>query len=820
MKKIILLATYLLMLLALKAQPSAGNTIKGMVVDSVSKLPLEYATITIFAKGSKKPLSGTVTDKAGKFSLKEIKDGIYTIEFEFIGYQSFSMDDVLLNTGNAVLTIKDVSLLQQKNSLQNVTVVAQNKLIENKIDKMVFNAEKDITSQSGVATDVLKKIPQVSVDVDGNVQLSGSGGVRFLINGKPSTAFGSSITDVLQSIPASQIKSVEVITNPGAKYDAAGLGGIINIILKTNKAKGYNGNISLTAGTRNENGSVNLNARNNNFGANFFLSANKRLKSNVNSLSERFTTNGTGTDYLRQEGVAEFERHGVQTGAGFDWTIKEKNSITGAVSFNNFGNYGNGYSNQLLQQDRGSSTNPLLTLINNDNRFNFTNRDISLNYKRTFAKEDQELELSVNTSFGNGKNNSSNEQLYIPGQEVFYGTKSQNPGKSTETQLALDYTQPLGKNVKLGTGSKISFNDINSTSTVLSFLPATQQYELNNSLANNLDYKQKVYAFYTELSFPVTNGLSAKIGGRYERTEINSYFSNAQQQVKVPGYNTFVPSAYLSQKVGEKGNLKLSYSKRIERPDYQALNPFVNTNDPKNLSVGNPFLKPEIGHRIEFTYSKDFGQKGSGSINLFYRLNDNDIQPYVTYYPSYKVGDAVFNNVAVSSRQNIGREKNAGINLFGDVKLTSKFSLRSNVFLFRRHIINAVDKGFNTTSFNYRFNLNANFQIAPSLVAEFFGNFNSARNEAQGKYPSFTTYSMAIRKQFWNKKGSLALTGSNFLQDKLKQRTALSGPNFIVNSIREIPFRSIGLNFAWKFGKLEFKRQRNEQDGNLNAPQE
>ena len=797
---------------------SKGSNIKGQIADSLSKVPLEYATITLFEPGNKKPITGTVTDRAGNFIISNVKEGKYTVVFEFIGYKSFTAKDVTIT--NTSFDFKKILLLPVKANLEEVIVASKVKLIDNKIDKLVFNAEKDVSSQSGVATDILKKIPQVSVDVDGNVQLAGSGGVRFLINGKPSTAFGSSITDVLQSIPASQIKSVEVITNPGAKYDAAGLGGIINIILKSNNAKGYNGNISLTAGTRNENGSFNVNARKNNFGANFFLSANKRLKANVNSLSERYTTNAGITDYLRQQGVAGFERHGVQTGAGFDWTIKEKNSITAAISFNNFGNNGSGYSNQYLQQNLGGNPNQIITLINSANKFKFTNTDVNLNYKRKFAKEDRELEFSVNSSFGNNKNTSSNAQFYEPKDSLFYGTQSQNPGKTKETQLALDYTQPLANNVKLGMGSKVSFNEINSTSQVLSYVPFSKSYTLNNSLANNLDYKQQVYAFYTELSFPVTKTLSAKLGSRYERTEIKSYYSNAQQQVKVPGYNTLVPSAYLLQKVGEKSNLKLSYSKRIERPDYQDLNPFVNTNDPKNLSVGNPFLKPEIGHRLELSYSKEFAQIGSGSINLFYRLNDQDIQPYVIYYPFYKAGDSVYNNVAVSTRQNIGMEKNAGVNLFGDAKLNAKFSLRSNLFFFRRHIINSVDKGFNTTSFNYRFNLNANYQFAPTLVAEFFGNFNSARNEAQGKYPSFTTYSMAIRKQFWNKKGSLALTANNFIQDKLNQKTQLSGPNFKVNAVREIPFRSIGLNFAWKFGKLEFKKQRQEQDGNLNAPNE
>src|SRR3982751_2382796 len=174
-------------------------------------------------------------------------------------------------------------------ALQNVIVTGSTKLIDNRIDKLVFNAEKDITSQTGVATDVLKKVPQVSVDVDGNVELAGSSSIRFLINGKPSTAFGSSITDVLQSIPASQIKSIEVITNPGAKYDAQGLGGIINIILKKSTAQGINGNLSLSAGTRADNGSFNFNARKGTFGINAFFSGNARLTSKAPFSSDKLS---------------------------------------------------------------------------------------------------------------------------------------------------------------------------------------------------------------------------------------------------------------------------------------------------------------------------------------------------------------------------------------------------------------------------------------------------------------------------------------------------------------------------------------------------
>src|SRR3978361_1279130 len=241
MNRILILLQFVFITLAANAQTKTGNSIIGTVKDAATKVPLEYATITVFSKDSKKPLTGTTTDNTGSFNINDIAEGTYNIVFENIGYTAFTMSGVVLNKKDAIIDMKNILLTADKKLLRDVVVTAKTKLIENKIDKMVFNAEKDVTSQSGVATNVLKKIPQISVDVDGNVQLAGSSGIKFLINGKPSAAFGSNIADVLQSIPASQIKSIEVITNPGAKYDAQGLGGIINIILKTNTSQGVNG---------------------------------------------------------------------------------------------------------------------------------------------------------------------------------------------------------------------------------------------------------------------------------------------------------------------------------------------------------------------------------------------------------------------------------------------------------------------------------------------------------------------------------------------------------------------------------------------------
>ena len=204
-----------------KEKSEGKSRLTGKVLDSLTNTPLEYATITIYIQGQIKVVNGSTTDPPGN----------YSAVIEFIGYAP-TKRTVQIKQKHEVIDLKNILLSKKQETLQSVTITAPQKLIENKIDKLVFNAEKDITSQTGVATDILKKVPQVSVDIDGNVELAGSSSIRFLINGKPSTMFGSSINDVLQSIPASQIKSIEVITNPGAKYDAQGLGGIINIILK------------------------------------------------------------------------------------------------------------------------------------------------------------------------------------------------------------------------------------------------------------------------------------------------------------------------------------------------------------------------------------------------------------------------------------------------------------------------------------------------------------------------------------------------------------------------------------------------------------
>jgi outer membrane receptor for ferrienterochelin and colicin len=264
--------------------------------------------------------------------------------------------------------------------------------------------------------------------------------------------------------------------------------------------------------------------------------------------------------------------------------------------------------------------------------------------------------------------------------------------------------------------------------------------------------------------------------------------------------------------------VKLSYTHRIERPEYRDLNPFINASDPKNITTGNTSLRPEIGDKIELNYSKTFEKGTTINATLFYRGNKDDIQSYTRYYSSYIVGDSIYKNVAVTTRENVGRENNYGLSLFASVPFTSKINLRTNISCFQRYIINGALPGKNVQGFNYRINMNATYQVTSTLVIELFGNFNSPRVNAQGTMPSFTTYNFAFRKQLFNKKASIAITATNPFNKYVNQKTQLTGDNFTLYNDRQLPFRSFGINFTYKFGKLEFKKEKETEDNNLTNP--
>ena len=357
--------------------------IRGRIVDSVSKQPIEYATISLISKEGNKVIDGTTTDTNGVFRLSNIADGNYKLLIYFIGYNNIEKSDVIISSSKPELSLGIIPLVNRQVLMKEVTVSAEKNIIENQIDKLVYNAEKDVSSQGGVATDILKKVPMVSVNADGTVELQGNGNIRFLINGKPSSVFGSNVTDVLQTIPASQIQSIEVITSPGAKYDAEGTGGIINIILKKVTIQGINGSLSLTAGSRLENGSFNLAARKGKFGINTFLSGNAQLLSTtINTLDRESSDNTSGfSSSLLQDGKSDFTRMGYQAGMSFDYEISEKDNINGGFSYNNMGTTNVGYTDRqsIFKTNSGNVVSDIVNKVDATNNSDMKAYDWNIN---------------------------------------------------------------------------------------------------------------------------------------------------------------------------------------------------------------------------------------------------------------------------------------------------------------------------------------------------------------------------------------------------------------------------------------------------------
>jgi len=812
-QNLILLLLTLCFPFALFADGTDGpkGKITGKVIDAATKAPVDYATIAIYKAGAAAPFNGVTSDPKGNFTLNNIPFGEYKITIDFVGYQRRTVDHIVLSADAPVKALNTVSLNGSgSQQLKDVNVVAKAPMVENHIDKMVYNAQNDLTAQGGVAIDVLKKVPQISVDVDGNVELQGNSNIRFLINGKPSSIFGASLADALQSIPASQIKSIEVITSPGAKYDAEGTGGIINIILKDSKIQGVNGSVNLSAGTRFENGSLNLNARKGNFGVNAFFSGNEQLNTNT------LTTNRTisATDQLYQSGNNNFKRHGYQTGLSFMWDLSKHDNITAAFNYNNFGNNSLGITNQDDNRLTNGTWMDLTSIRNSTSKMNAHSADYSVAYKKTFNKENQELDILYNSSYGNNLSQYSYLQQYTNSGKPSTGSSGYNPGKNNETDISIDYTQPLSKGFTLETGGKVTIQTINNnvTTDTLSldgiFVPDAAQNNIFN-------YTRHIYAYYLSSSFSLFNNfINGKAGVRYEYT--TNHGDNGAKTITIPSYGIFAPSIVLTHQLSETQSLKASFSYRIERPGYSDLNPFVNVSDPYNISTGNPYLMPEKGYHYEFGYNNSFKSGASLFIAAIYRHNTDDLQPLTLHYASYPAANGeTYTDVNVTSRSNIGTESFLGGNFYGSVPVTKKLNLRSNVFFGERYSTDPVlNNGQTAKGFGYRGNLNASYEIAKDFLAEGFVNFNSSQVTIQGRRPAFAWYNLAVRKQFWDKKASIGVSASNPFAKYIHQTAYAYGSNFTQYTTRAIPLQSIGITLSYRFGKMDFKDRNKDRGDN------
>jgi ferric enterobactin receptor len=806
------LVLFLFVVMQLNGQTGsrAGITVEGRVTDSLTTEPMLAATVSLTDRETGTVVTGALTDPEGEFTITGIAPGFYDIGITFIGYQEMKLSNIELSDdislGTILLSPSDVSL-------DEVMIVSNKAVIENRFDKIVYNVSSDATSEGTLAIDVLRKVPFVTVDANGGVELQGNSNIRFLINGKTSSIFGNNLADALASIPASQIRSIEAITNPGAKYDLQGTGGVINIILEENRLAGASGNINLSVGTRNQNGSVNLGLKKGNFGINSYFSGNYRMGTDGSFSSSRESNDSlTGTStFLFQDGLTRFERNGYRAGLGLEWEISDKTNIAASVGYNNFRFSRSGEVN--LEESAYDNTGNLVSGLNTIR--NFTNDretesvDWNLDFKQKLGKEGHELDLLFNYSYGKPVSYYLLTLSSAGDSNPAKASESTNPGTDNTTTISADYVYPFSTTSTFEAGVKGIFNDITSRVRMNVYDPGSGTYILDPLQSYDLGYTLNIYAAYLTASFRIFNWLDVKPGGRYEYSDISIDYPGAS----VPSYGTLVPSLLLSHNFADNKTLQLTYSRRIRRPGYNELNPFVNRSDPYNIETGNVLLKPEVGERIELGYNTGFGGGGNLRISLAQRIDSREIDDITTFYPVYMIGDSLYRNVSVSTNQNIGTEYNTGLNVFTSVPVSSKLSLRANAMLYYNYLVSDL-VGNVSTGLRFRGNLNATWQLPSKFMFESFGFWRSGGQGIQGREPPFYIYNFALRKLFWNDKASLGFTATNVFSRDIKRVTTIDTENSRTRRVEALPFRSFGVSFTYKFGRMQ---QRPERDNDPDA---
>ncbi len=676
----------------------------------------------------------------------------------------------------------------------------------------------------------MRKVPLLTVDLDGNVSLRGNSNVRVLINNKPSTIVASSVADALKQIPADQIKTVEVITSPSAKYDAEGSAGIINITTKKSSIQGYSLNVDTGVGNRGANLGLNGTLRTGKMG--FSLGGFGRANYNVRGRFEN-------TQFLRDGGrttqqSADTRNNGVfgQYRLGWDYDFSETSNLSANLRYGTRNNIQ--YQDNFLTQTLGGTT-PSSSLRNvKTEDLSGTvdaNLDYTKRYKTTGDQAQKEMSFSAQYSRNNRNNNFIADLLNASNPGALLGRQQNlNDSYNQETTLQADYQTPVGKGQLIEFGGKGIFRQVESQ---FGYNIATGNGPLLSDPSrtpNTLNYDQNIAAGYISYTLTTKNKYSIKAGTRYEYTTINANFSQAQRveggtigagkDLGIPNYSNLVPSINISKTLKGGKTVKLAYNRRLQRPGIQFLNPNVNAANPANISKGNPLLSPELTDNFEFSssaYVKSIYINGS----LFYRNTSNSITSVRTTDTTGfgEIINPVLPLPIITTYENIGREQAYGFNLFGNATLFSKWQIGGGIDAYYAYLsnnsplpsLNATNSGWVTSG-----RLFTNLTIKNGWGVQGFAFARGRQVQLQGYQGGFGFYSLGVKKDFNNKRGSIGLAGENFFNHPFVIRSESSSPIFAQNSKTSLYNAGIRINFSYKIGKLSFEDQPRKQGKSVN----
>ena len=841
----------------------------GKVLESVNSKPLEAASVLLiqnkFDSVTKKRkdvvVGGMLTNKKGEFSLENINImGQYKLKITAMGFKPYEAKaGFVLNMAGAkngdmsgMLSAVDkdlgnLTLSPDAQQLENVTVSASKALLEMKIDRKVFNVEKNLTSVGGTAVDVMKNVPSLNVDIDGNVTLRNAA-PQIFVDGRPTTL-------TLDQIPADEIASVEIITNPSAKFDASGGGaGILNIVMKKNKKAGYNGNVNASIDSRLRpafGGDINVKQSKINIFARGRLNYRKSISTNVSDRTD-FLKNDTTAISLQNNkpinrGYFAFLR------GGFDYFIDNRNTITvgGTYVTGKFKN------TDLINIERDTlyKNNLLLTDLGiRDTRtsFQFRNVGASISFKHNFAKPNKEWTIDAN--YNNSRNENAGDyrtQSFYTNNTLKTATRVERTGGGGTTKFFTaqsDFVNPISDNIKMEMGVRAAVR--NYESTLSNYVLDSGKYKLVPGFSNDYKFNDQVYAVYVTFSQKIKS-FTYQLGLRAESSSYAGTLISTNKKFNNDFPFSLFPSVFLTYKLNDKSDIQLNYSRKINRPNFFQLLPNYDISDPLNLSIGNPNLVPEFTNLAEISYQNQLTKKTSFLATAYLKNTNNLITNYqfrdknpdtATNYPKP-------DTVLITSYANANTSYNVGLELTSKTKLTKWWDFNVNINLFNSTLkAGALAGGADNSQFSMFGKINNSFTLPKNFSIQLSGDyqaktilppgsgggrggggggmmmFGGSQIGAQGYIKPNYGIDIAIKKDFMkNKAASLTLQMNDIFRTKL-YATHSESQYFVQDNSRRRDPQVVRLNFNYRFGKMDvslFKKKsmKGEMDSMQNASQ-
>ena len=784
----ILLGCFLLLpLLSFAQQNASKGKVKGTLTDQKSKEPLPFATVSIYTeKGSL--IGGGISDEDGKF-LVEIPFGKYYALIEFMGFESIETPVFGISRENPIEDLGEILMTISAADLNEVVVQGEKTIMELSLDKRVFNVGKDLANAGGNASDILMNLPSVSVDPQGNVLLRGSSNVRILVDGKPSGLVSFKGGSGLRQLPANLVERVEVITNPSARYEAEGMAGVINIILKKDAKQGFNGSFEVVTGVPTNLGfSANLNYRKNRI--NWFVNygiAYRILPSVGEIYQEVYRNDTTFITSQTREGNVESINNNIR--GGLDYFFNEKSILTASylwrrsdarrITDNRYQDYINSLSNYQS-----------FTTRRQDETEQEPNSEIVVSYKKNFEQKGHELTTAF--TYLNYWENS--DQIYtqntftpigmpLPGANLIQ--YSLNDEYENQYLAQLDYTKPVGKEGKLESGFRTSFREMKNDYLV------TQEDENGTAnpiagLDNVFVYDENILAAYGIFGNKI-NKISYQAGIRAEYTDVNTILEETNES-NPRSYTNLFPSAHLTYNLTEENAFQFSYSRRVRRPVYNDLSPYVTLSDARNFFSGNPDLNPEFTDALELGHIKYF-ENGTLFSTVYYRSTQDKID---------RIRSVDQNGNAITRPFNLNGENAFGLEFSGDYRPAPWWKLDLNVNFFYADIDGSnIQQDFAATTYSWLLRQTSRFTLSNGMDIQFRGNYEARQKTAQGVRKGIVFFDLSVAKRVLNERGNLVLNINDILNSR-RDRFISEGTNFFTEGNIQSLRRQINLTLNYR----------------------